>query len=98
MPDPTSQPSEEEIRDFLDRLDVFHDSLPASEKSILEQLTHVALSRADAEVQGFQTMTEYPILQAFALLITTAIPAHPQQQDWMTPGMNPPGSRPLGGP
>jgi hypothetical protein len=81
MTNPASQPSEEEVRDFLARLDKFHESLPDNQKAMLEDLTGVALSRPAAEVEGF-TAIEIPTFIAF---ISVLIPRQGEQ---------PPGNRP----
>ena len=101
MTDPASQPTEEELRDFLARLDEFHDSLPESQKPMLEQLTHAALSPADAEVEGFATLAEYPLLLGLIGIIASGAPAphqqQTQQQNWMTRGVTGPTSNRFGG-
>lgn len=92
MTDPESQPTEEEVRDFLARLDEFHDALPDNQKPMLEGLFHAALSHADSEVTGFTSMSEYPTFALILVACIGGVVSHEQQnqqQSWMTPGVKP---------
>ena len=79
---PESQPTEADIRDFAAKLDEFYDSLPGSQKVILETLTAAALSPR-VEVEGFD-VREYILL--FALIDDVLPPLLPA---WAAKGLHP---------
>jgi hypothetical protein len=83
MADPAIQPTEDDVRRFVQKLDEFRGSLNDPEKRCLNAMTTAALSSQGYEVEGFAAIADYgPLLG----LIAAALPIGTQVTDRpMTP-------------
>ena len=84
MVDSRKNPTEDDIRDFLRKLEDFRASLNDDEKTFLDAVTSTAAANyaGDDEVAGFATMAEYGLLLSLIAVVcvtnASAPPGQPQ--------------------
>jgi hypothetical protein len=69
MTEHPSQPTEDDVRAFVRKFDVFRDSLSEPERALLDALASAAVAAHDDEVTGFAALVEYGLLVGLIAVI-----------------------------